>query len=120
STTECRFQAVISLVTGVLEDVLRAGGHGNLPAPASREGLRVSNSEIVEQRVLIRPPEARHEMHVLTRTTEGRLSGGVGGLDDERVSFPMATGMGYALPDVLRKMRRAVDRDAAGILDLLR
>ena len=58
-------------------------------------------------------------MHLLARASEVRLTREIGGIDNQRASFPMATRVPHPLADVLRKMGPSIQRDDARVVDLL-
>src|SRR5689334_12142557 len=57
-------------------------------------------------------------MQVRGRSLELRLVGEIGGVDDQRVTFPMANGIAEPLANIRWRMR-AVDADNANVVDHL-
>src|SRR5678816_4152526 len=91
SAIECREHAVVSFMTGVLVHCFARSLHRNLSGPAFRKRLGIVDRELVQERFGIGTREAFDEMHVFAGPSESHFAAEIGGVDDERISFPMST-----------------------------
>jgi len=96
-------------MAGVLEDVVLGLVHGNLNRPRFGVHARIVHRRPVEQRVGIGAREALDHVkipirHPVVYHTEAAPVGEseIGGIDHQRVAFPMAARVARPLPQVRR------------------
>src|SRR5436309_9374822 len=117
SSTEGVLQSIISLVAGVLPERSGDFRHRHFSRPRLGPHPRVLHRELVKNRLVVDACEAFNHVQVLG-SRERSLVCEIGGVDDERITLPMANRVAHPLVNVLGKMR-SVQANDAGIVDLL-
>src|SRR2546422_5107297 len=108
--------SVVALMAGVFEYPALGFRHGNLYGPRLCKCRRILDCELVEKRIRIHAPETFDETHVLARSPESRLVREIRGLDNQGLAFPMAARVSLPQPDILWKMRTAIEGDDTGFM----
>ena len=93
--------------------MVSAADQGRVP------GRRIIDRELVEERIRVDAREAFDQMQVRGGSSETRLLGEIGRVDDKRLAFPMATRVPGPLVDPVVEMRTPVQRHDAGVVDHL-
>src|SRR5262249_40395159 len=92
--------------------------HWNFRRPWLRPHGRITDSELVEQRVGVGPREAFDQVSIRRGAGEVRLTLEILCLDDERIALPMAARFSLPLWNV--SVRAPIQWHDAGVVDHLR
>src|SRR5438067_1445796 len=105
-------------MTGVLEEPVGHRDESRLRGPGLCKRRGIVDCEPVEDRVLADAREALDDMQIFARTAKHGLASKVGGVDNQRVAFPMAYRIADPEANVGREMSTAVQRNDPRVVDL--
>ena len=111
--------AVVGLVARELEDRPFGLRQRRFRRPRLVPRRRILDRELVVDHVVGHAREALGHLHVLARAAERVLAVEVRRLDHQRVAFPAAARESDPLPHALRRLRPAVERDDAHVVNHL-
>src|SRR6516164_11761969 len=111
-------EAIIRLVTRVLVKLALNLGDRHFSGPRLGPHPRILHRELVEDRLVIDAGEPFDDVQVLG-SLEGIQIGEIGGIDHQRVPFPMAHRIAHPLTDSTGRVPASVGGNEPSVVDLL-
>src|SRR5215831_14115090 len=82
-------QAIVALMTGMLEQGTLTCNHGNLPFPGFHKRCRIVHREFVQENIGSRSGEALGQMQIFVATSELRAVGEICCVHNEGIALPV-------------------------------